>query len=97
MDAGNENEISIAELQEAYRKRLTGQIMEIKQELHLLQHTNRTEETLLDMLHTLSSIVSTADTFGLNRLGEFAFLLLSLVKECVSKNGLPNSRKSICF
>ena len=93
LDAGNENEIAIAELQEAYRKRLTRQIMKVMQDLHLLQHTNRTEETLLDMMHTLSSMASTADTYGLNRLGEYALLMLSLVKECVSKNGnLPINR-----
>ena len=67
--------------------------MGIMQDLHLLQHTNRTEETLLDMMHTVSSMASTAYTFGLNRLGEFALLMLSLVKECVSKNGhLPINR-----
>ncbi len=94
---GDKNELSITELQEAYRERLSKQVMEIINDLHLLRHNKHKEDTLLNLMHTLSSMASTADTFGLSRLGELAFLMLSLVKECVRENGLPNDQKIELF
>jgi diguanylate cyclase (GGDEF)-like protein/PAS domain S-box-containing protein len=89
----SQHETSINELQEAYRQRLARQIAEITHDLAMLRDTEHTEEALLNLMHTLSSMASTADTFGHTRLGELSFMMLSLVKEWVSKNGLPNEQK----
>ncbi len=79
----------IGELQKVYLQRLAYQIKAISSELPRLRNADHTESALVNLIDYLSVITSTADTFNLNKSGELATMMLSLVKAWTQKNSLP--------
>lgn len=80
------NESVLVELQQSYLLRLSQQVEEIVTGIARLSDHKQADQARLGIKKTLASIVSTATTFGLARLGSIASLMLGTVDQwCTMK------------